>query len=111
MKLKLSDALRKAANECLAANDDDHSPFRGRFRESCCAALGAVRPGWYEHRGFDEFLSVEPLPFLTALGCDPHTTYFMDAYPEYEDDAERQGVRYMFLLLAACVAEDEGITV
>jgi hypothetical protein len=105
MKRKLSDVLWTAANTRLSHTDDaDWSKRRFSFS---CDAVGELLPvaqrtgsgNAYKHSAFD---------FLRALGCE---TSHMYAFHEFPAGMERQGARYMWLLLAACVAEDEGITV
>jgi hypothetical protein len=48
------------------------------------------------------------MEFLESLGCKTMSDKCFSFIPEGE---QRQGVRYMWLLLAMHVAEDEGITV
>jgi hypothetical protein len=68
--------------------------------------MQAIRPDWdtrygslhYQADGMPEF------DFLRSLGCETHTT-------EMNKHKDSQGVRYMWLLLAMHVAEDEGIEI
>lgn len=50
----------------------------------------------------------EALSFMRELGCP---TSSPDAFSEFAQGHKRQGVRYMWLLLAMHVAEDEGIEI
>jgi hypothetical protein len=50
--------------------------------------------------------------FVVSLGCDPERSQELAHLCEYENGTEHlQGVRYMWLLLAMHVAEDEGIEI
>lgn len=93
----LADVLWKAANEHLWDGkepwlSDDISLY------SCWATDAALRhcaPRGVVYR------------FFLELGCDPQDAYTFHA----ESGPKRQGARYMWLLLAMHVAEDEGIMV
>lgn len=90
-KRMLADVLWTAANERLVY--DEFSCIAAKI-----AYFNAVN-GDYSATWDDPACQ-----FLYSLGCDPHQTYF-------EDSADPRGDRYMWLLLAMHVAEDEGITV
>jgi hypothetical protein len=108
-KIKLADVLWDAANEHLCENGGgpDWEKGRRRMRYSCNAIFRSLglRP---DYGGDGIFrLPQSVVLFLLSLGCDPDgETYFLDLeYPE------QQGVRYMWLLLAMHVAEDENIEI
>ena len=105
MKKKLADVLWEAANVHLWSGDEDGMSFIGKVDDYSCNsvayALGLER-GKYEHPAF---------PFLYSLGCTSSALAFMRICGITTRDAESQGVRYMWLLLAMHVAEDEGIMV
>lgn len=101
-KRMLADVLWEAANEVLSP-----SQLCRVADYSCNAALiaeGALRTdadGAIEKRNLSKTDT-----FLRALGCDSS----MEQFKAFPDGPSRQGVRYMWLLLAMYVAEDEGIT-
>lgn len=102
-KRALADVLDEAANEILLPNYS-HG-WRGY---SCCAvALAADAKGAATNYGIAR--KHKAVRFLKTLGCDVDAC--RDMWPEFRDGPERQGVRYMWLLLAMHVAEDEGILV
>ena len=94
-KVALADVLWEAANLYLYSDD-----FRGRGKSeySChavVAAIGDIRAvgaAWW---------------FLQSLGCNP-SVCGTETWDCWEG---RQGVRYMWLLLAMHVAEDERIMI
>lgn len=92
-KRMLADVLWEAANESLSVHG------RGRLEFSCLAALEVAKAGY----GGGKVLEL-----LTSLGCSCYDNRFTFGQPR---GPKRQGVRYMWLLLAMHVAEDEGITV
>jgi hypothetical protein len=90
-KLRLADVLWDAANKHLGTD----------FGFSCIAVDAAV------HEAGCKSAPYEPYDmFLRELGCETGTV--MREFPQGMD---RQGARYMWLLLAMHVAEDEGMTV
>lgn len=95
-KVKLADVLWDAANECLWDGAGPYPPAR-QDEYSCNAVNSAAM-------GADKFLD--------SLGCP----WVFAACPAWEwtkgaTSKTRQGVRYMWLLLAMHVAEDEGIEI
>jgi hypothetical protein len=105
-RVALADVLWDAANLYLvppqAYNWSDKSQWPG----SCCAVMQAIRPDWFE-RDVSLHGQADGMPefdFLRSLGCETHTT-------EMNRQKDSQGVRYMWLLLAMHVAEDEGIEI
>jgi hypothetical protein len=103
-KVALADVLWQAANEWLVSPLERHEP--GKWLGSCCAVMTVLAPTWYL-RGATLHEAAKSLPafwFLKDLGCDTHTQAM-----QWQEDP--QGVRYMWLLLAAHVAEDEGIEI
>lgn len=97
-KVALADVLWEAANKYLSVNGRQVWPLNATYT---CDALS--RPlGGYGH------LDLPPrvAKWLKALGCDPkHDGYRFEA----PAGRVRQGVRYMWLLIAMHCAEDEGI--
>jgi hypothetical protein len=89
-KVALADVLLDAANLV-----DDISGY-SCFSVDCAASAHGLKSG--PRTEYDRFLK--------KLGCDTGTV--MSWFPTGH---ERQGVRYMWLLLAAHVAEDEGIQI
>jgi hypothetical protein len=98
MKRKLADVLWEAANVFLA-----HDPANKASGTECysCPAVG-MATGCI-------FLSDEVRAFLTALGCDTYSAELL--HREWAHTKASQGVRYMWLLLAMHVAEDENIEI
>lgn len=96
-KRMLADVLREAADVHLATNR-----FARGEEFSCHAMYRALHgPRWRKRRGFNTVAQT----FLWSLGCDLGA----DGFGGLVDD--EQGTRYMWLHLAAHVAEDEGIEV
>lgn len=101
-KRMLADVLWDAANVYLCETQwlyEDAPSYKEEY--SCHAFLSALRgTNWRNDRKRGD------LSFLVSLGCDPGSDGFSHYGPR-----TCQGVRYMWLLLAMHVAEDEGITV
>jgi hypothetical protein len=96
-KVALADVLWTGANEHLwTGGDEGCGPIR--YSESCWAVIDAL-PDYSDDTPVYEF--------LTDLGCDCGWVQFRD----FHAGPIRQGVRYMWLLLAMHVAEDEGIQI
>lgn len=101
-KRMLADVLWEAANAHLSESSD----YPCHMTYSCCAVGAALGLDYVASWG-----DVEDHPamaFLRDLGCD---TDSLDGLHDFPGGEERQGVRYMWLLLAMHVAESEGITV
>lgn len=101
----LADVLWEAANVYLSAGgscDDAIEKF------SCNAALRATKEPLF--CAFDRYNDSKTIIFLRKLGCDFYSTDWGDLDKEIEFE-QMQGVRYMWLLLAMHVAEDEGVMV
>lgn len=103
-KVPLADVLWEAANRHLLSNDwsaksdDRASPY------SCDAVLFALQAATY-YRHYTAWGEV--INFLIDLGCQTGSYHaFAKTAP-----TKRQGARYMWLLLAMFVAEDEQIMV
>jgi hypothetical protein len=90
-KVKLADVLWDAANEHLP-DDSGYSCFAVDFAANRYGAKSGPRTDYDL--------------FLRELGCETGTVM-----SQFEVGAERQGVRYMWLLLAMHVAEDENIEI
>jgi hypothetical protein len=102
-KRQLADVLWEAANRWLTHNGFLH----GFDQWFSCNAIETALGGPNDWIGaFRRFPDVEA--WLVELGCPVHSNW---ALTEFNAGEERQGVRYMWLLLAMHVAEDEGITV
>lgn len=100
-KKALADVLWEAANLRLwDGRSEYHAAPLGRWRFSCDAATARddLAP---ETR-------VVVKKFLARLGCDTEGLYLFTEFPE---GRARQGARYLWLLLAMHVAEDEGIEI
>ncbi len=94
--MKLADVLWDAANVHLSA--DNFSAWEKQIDYfSCCAVEYAAGDG-----------DLEAKRFLKSLGCDTAST---TSFLSFRPGIQRQGVRYMWLLLAMHVAEDEGIEI
>jgi hypothetical protein len=102
IKRPLADVLWEAANKWLAADSHDREP---PYEFSCAAVTAVFQMPVYKCLSR---ASAEVDAFLTALGCDCDSWQMFKGVPVGK---ERQGVRYMWLLLAMHVAEDEGIMV
>jgi hypothetical protein len=105
----LADVLWTAANVYLKAAPDEH----GTEAWSCNAALIAQYPSKVQailtRVGLRKLRDESDVAtFLEKLGCPIRSDY---AFPDYCWFEETQGVRYMWLLLAMHVAEDEKIMV
>jgi hypothetical protein len=112
MKRMLADVLWEAANKhlCVIGGGSDCDPSvaeRYLMRYSCNAIFRALglKPRYLSDDVFQLPRSV--VAFLISMGCDPD----METYFKGMAHAEQQGIRYMWLLLAMHVAEDEGIEV
>lgn len=106
-KRMLADVLWEAANEHLASGAADDGCIY-----TCEAIAMAARHPWAADCSDDpaiwlDFIEHHPsMHFVRELGCDPkHGGRFI----QFHCEEQRQGVRYMWLLLAMHVAEDEGI--
>jgi hypothetical protein len=99
----LADVLWDAANRFLAAGALDVDPDRHVSPYSCDAVLFVLRyaPNYQNYTAFREAQS-----FLFSLGCPSGDEAFKRTPAK-----KRQGVRYMWLLLAMHVAEDERIMI
>lgn len=108
-KVKLADVLWDAANNYLPPTDNFTLDVW-----SCNAALHAEFrriPFRSDARG-DEVIDRRGSAcekFLLSLGCRGH--HLHGAFGDFPPGRLRQGVRYMWLLLAMHVAEDEGIEI
>jgi hypothetical protein len=110
-KRLLADVLWEAANRWLATGPT--SFHEAPLEYSCNAAIAAenhgrdTREAIYEtHAGRRKSSAMR---FLGDLGCDAHHARPWGSLRIAS--ARIQGVRYMWLLLAMHVAEDEGLTV
>ena len=103
-KRMLADVLWDAANVHLKSAEELTKPTN-REQFSCHAVLAASGESFAF--AFDSYVhQSKAMSFLRSLGCDFNSTAWdLDAALDW------QGVRYMWLLLAMHVAEDEGITV
>jgi len=90
--MKISEILRKAANEKLS---------NGIYDSDTSVAQSCLAIAFTQKR--DRFSSA--LSFVARLGCDFDYSNF-DEFPEGEI---RQGARFLWLDFAALVAEDEGL--
>jgi hypothetical protein len=110
VKRMLADVLWEAANEHLA-----HDIGEG-YEYTCEAIASAAKCAWTtasdygsEVETWEDFVrSHRAMHFVRALGCD---TGRGSQFNDFEWGEARQGVRYMWLLLAMHVAEDEGIEI
>ena len=102
-KVPLADVLWRAANEHLS---DGYAYNSETWVPSCCAVMQVLRPKWaHSLKSLHEQAKKMPaFIFLKSLGCSTHSL----ALRGREDS---QGVRYMWLLLAMYVDEDEQIMV
>jgi hypothetical protein len=95
-KRMLADVLWEAANKYLSPTEAEP---RGTTEFTCIAANRAADPSHMSRFAGD---------WLVALSGHRAS---VTAFQLIENDEERQGVRYMWLLLAMHVAEDEGIEI
>ena len=103
-KVKLADVLWDAANEHLLPDScDDGNPQHQWY--SCNAIECALDPNLST---VTLCLPDEVREWLTAIGCDCGSSV---CFRDHAQGEARQGVRYMWLLLAMHVAEDEGIEI
>jgi hypothetical protein len=98
-KVALADVLWEAANEHLDSGDDDEN-FNSRF--TCDAVRHAS--GSYNNMNL-------VLPILYGFGLPSDADARYDLFEHFEKGEQRQGVRYMWLLLAMHVAQDERIQI
>lgn len=98
-KVKLADVLWEAANKRLW--DGDGQPWLQHYQNtySCCAVADACGDLPDEETA---------LRFLRRLGCPVRSEAQKFGT---QDPKARQGARYMWLLLAMHVADDEGIEI
>jgi hypothetical protein len=100
-KRMLADVLWEAANVHLRSPEGD-----GHWGPSCCAVAVAAGVEWGDVSLHEVARHSPVFRFLAELGCTTRT----QAYCDWEEaEIEPQGIRYMWLLLAMHVAEDEGI--
>lgn len=101
-KVKLADVLWDAANGRLwdGAGDYDAAPY-GYWRFSCDAVLTSQAPE----------LQRAASQLLEDCGLPADARNRFDMFDSFEWGEQRQGVRYMWLLLAMHCAEDEGIEI
>jgi hypothetical protein len=101
-KVALADVLWTAANKwLLTRNSHDGEPPL----EYSCNAAQVAEAGRYKHHMFLNREGSFAVKFLEELGCNTGcATVFSGQH-------DVQGVRYMWLLLAMHVAEDEGIQI
>jgi hypothetical protein len=100
--MKLADVLWDAANAYLAlGSSDDQGGCSGPQLYSCHAIYEAINPKscWRPSERLNGFLA--------SLGCD----FSGDGFDHIQGEFKRQGVRYMWLLLAMHVAEDLDIEI
>lgn len=102
-KRMLADVLWDAANKWLFP---DESGYYAPLQWFSCNAVGVALDSGEWVSAFTR--NPEVANFLKGLGCNVHSN---QCFREYDSGEVRQGVRYMWLLLAMHVAEDEGITV
>jgi hypothetical protein len=102
-KVALADVLWTAANEHLEAPEQPWH-IDGVWSASCCAVASALGINWARHGLHYEAERSPVFKFLNELGCDTHSHLLCYA-------GDRQGSRYMWLLLAMHCAEDEGIQI
>jgi hypothetical protein len=104
-KVALADVLWDAANKHL----EDPTGGTSMWSGSCCAvgnALG-IWPAYERNQSLHDVAQASPtFVFLAELGCHTRLLLWDDNYTDHP-----QGVRYMWLLLAMHVAEDEGIEI
>jgi hypothetical protein len=102
-KRMLADVLWRAANKHLT-----HTYYGGRDSQtkfSCNAAALA------ESNGLSECPSEEVMRFVTEAGCNGSAMQLELISDQPNGSDALQGIRYMWLLLAMHVAEDEGIEI
>lgn len=107
-KRMMADVLWEAANKRLRP-DSYWNTFQSAA--TCCAAFWAERGcEWHgEYTCWERAANAsKSVQFLRSLGCEVASD---DQFDRFGHGEERQGVRYMWLLLAMHVAEDEGLTV
>jgi hypothetical protein len=97
-KVKLADVLWEAANERLWEGVRYDYGVSGKWRFSCDAVNTSL--SWN--------LKQATRSFLRDLGCDIESIHMFE---EHREGTRRQGVRYMWLLLAMHVAEDENVEI
>lgn len=103
-KVKLADVLWDAANKHLSSNAYGTDEV---YEQSCCAVYYSEIKQFVDEWDFQAGES-KALDFLEALGC---SRWACGALGQFVRGMDRQGVRYMWLLLAMHVAEDEGIEI
>lgn len=94
-KVKLADVIWEAANVHLRANEYDY----GKSHYTCDCIRYAVG---LRNEG-------KVFSFLQKLGFPKGAINLYDLFSSFREIEKRQGVRYMWLLLAMKVAEDENI--
>ena len=104
-KRMMADVLWKAANVHLT-----HGDANSFCKWSCNAALKAENPRLITDYGIDNYKRKASATdkFLTSLGCQ--SGGHVGKFRNYPEGAARQGVRYLWLMLAMHVAKDEKVT-
>jgi hypothetical protein len=100
--MKLSTLLHKAADQYLAASREEWLFKESKNKFSCCAVI-------YSLNANDISKYIIAVDFLTSLGVDVQSSHNFNKFGYDTEDftEELQGVRYLWLKLAAKVAEDE----
>lgn len=96
-KRKLADVLWEAANVHLRSD-----LYSGQSSYTCDAV---------NYAGGGSRANGPAVTFLHGLGLPKGADDMFDLFDAFECGEQRQGVRYMWLLLAMHVAEDEGIEI
>jgi len=105
--VKLSEVLRYAANVVLDPDTFPVGPYNGDLRQYSCDAVNKAvkdlhpKRSWNEHDEIIQFYRAGAL----EMGIDLKQT---DVYDSMAAE-HRQGARYMWLDLAALMAEEQGI--
>lgn len=99
MKQMLADVFWVAANEHLDSGNKHRCGVKSHY--TCDAVLYSV--------GFSQRGSA--INLLRQLGLPKNADSRYDLFDDFEPGEERQGIRYMWLLLAMHVAEDEGLEI
>lgn len=98
-RVPLADVLWDAANRFLSPHNRTQRYFDDFYtcNAVCYAVSRSYVPAW------DQILD-----FVSDLGCEVSG---FSQFKDFPSGIERQGVRYIWLLLAMHVAEDEGVMV
>ena len=114
----IAEILHDAADVYLAIHDSDRSvPGHTKTTYSCIAIQYAIFKDivgfdrqCYHYRDMIENVQYKEIMVgLNNMGFQVNGDSYGTVFVDYDDDENRQGARYMWLKLAALMAEEQGV--